>query len=438
MKLNLLFIGVFALNTTFSQNAPITFEPTEQGANWTWTVFENDTQTALEIVPNPVSSGMNSSAKVAKFTALQTGQPWAGCESVHGSDIGTFTLNASNCQVKILVYKSVISDVGIKFATASGASLGELKVANTLINQWEELTFNFTSYVGAASSTNIDQIIVFPDFQPRTTTNVCFFDNIRFVQVGAGLNEPMVAAPNPTVPAANVISMFSNTYTNVPVDTWQAAWSQGFVNEIQIAGNATKKYTSLNFVGIEATGANTIDLATMYKLHVDLWTPNSTTFKVKLVDFGANGIYAGGDDVEHELTLSPTLDSWNSYTLLLSDFTGLTTKNHVAQLIFSSLPGGTSVAYIDNVYFSNDLAEIESPSASKFNVFPNPFSTEISIHSDINDATISIFSLNGEVVQSENMIGNDITILTDQLKSGIYFLQIKTPVSLETRKLIKN
>ncbi|MEY4522605.1 MAG: hypothetical protein RIT10_1790, partial [Bacteroidota bacterium] len=365
MKLNLLFIGVFALNTTFSQNAPITFEPTEQGANWTWTVFENDTQTALEIVPNPVSSGMNSSAKVAKFTALQTGQPWAGCESVHGSDIGTFTLNASNCQVKILVYKSVISDVGIKFATASGASLGELKVANTLINQWEELTFNFTSYVGAASSTNIDQIIVFPDFQPRTTTNVCFFDNIRFGQVGAGLNEPMVAAPNPTVPAANVISMFSNTYTNVPVDTWQAAWSQGFMNEIQIAGNATKKYTSLNFVGIEATGANTLDLATMYKLHVDLWTPNSTTFKVKLVDFGANGIYAGGDDVEHELTLSPTLDSWNSYTLLLSDFTGLTTKNHVAQLIFSSLPGGTSVAYIDNVYFSNDLAEIESPSASK-------------------------------------------------------------------------
>lgn len=438
MKLNLLFIGVFALNITFSQNAPITFEPTEQGANWTWTVFENDTQTALEIVPNPASSGINSSSKVAKFTALQTGQPWAGCESVHGSDIGTFTLNASNCQVKILVYKSVISDVGIKFATASGASLGELKVANTLINQWEELTFNFTNYVGAASSTNIDQIIVFPDFQPRTTTNLCYFDNIRFGQVGAGLNEPMVAAPNPTVPAANVISMFSNTYTNVPVDTWQAPWSQGFVNEIQIAGNATKKYTSLNFVGIEATGANTIDLSSMYKLHVDLWTPNSTSFKVKLVDFGANGTYAGGDDVEHELTLSPTLDSWNSYTLLLSDFIGLTTKNHVAQLIFSSLPGGTSVAYIDNVYFSNDLADIESPSASKLNVFPNPFSTEISIHSDMNEASISIFSLNGEVVQSEFMIGNDITILTDQLKPGIYFLQIKTPVSLETRKLIKN
>jgi hypothetical protein len=176
----------------------------------------------------------------------------------------------------------------------------------------------------------------------------------------------------------------------------------------------------------------------MYKLHVDLWTPNSTTFKVKLVDFGANGTYAGGDDVEHELTLSPTLDSWNSYTLLLSDFTGLTTKNHVAQLIFSSLPGGTSVAYIDNVYFSNDLADIESPSASKLNVFPNPFSTEISIHSDMNEASISIYSLNGEVVQSENMKGNDITIFTNQLKSGIYFLQIKTPVSIETRKLIKN
>ncbi|MGK4568912.1 hypothetical protein [Flavobacterium sp. 3HN19-14] len=58
-----------------------------------------------------------------------------------------------------MVYKNVISDVGIKFATASGDSSGEIKVVNTLINQWEELTFDFTGKVGIPSSTNIDQII---------------------------------------------------------------------------------------------------------------------------------------------------------------------------------------------------------------------------------------------------------------------------------------
>jgi hypothetical protein len=71
-----------------------------------------------------------------------------------------------------MVYKPVVSNVGIKFATASGASTGELLVANTLINQWEELTFNFTPILGLPSSSGIDQLIIFPDFQNRTSTNI--------------------------------------------------------------------------------------------------------------------------------------------------------------------------------------------------------------------------------------------------------------------------
>jgi hypothetical protein len=34
----------------------------------------------------------------------------------------------------------------------------------------------------------------------------------------------------------------------------------------------------------------------------------------------------------------------------LSEFTGLTTKAHIAQLVLSGAPAGT--VYIDNVYFS--------------------------------------------------------------------------------------
>ena len=35
------------------QNIPIDFEQGGHGLNWTWTTFENDTNPALEIVPNP-------------------------------------------------------------------------------------------------------------------------------------------------------------------------------------------------------------------------------------------------------------------------------------------------------------------------------------------------------------------------------------------------
>ena len=164
-----------------AQNSPIDFETGGFGATWTWTVFENGSNPSLEIVTNPNTGGMNSSATVAKFTALQAGQPWAGCESLHGADIGSFSFDSNNCIIKIMVWKDVISDVGIKFADATSAAQPEIKVANTLINQWEELTFDFSSRIGVYPVVK-DQIIIFPDFElaGRTQDNICYFDNISF------------------------------------------------------------------------------------------------------------------------------------------------------------------------------------------------------------------------------------------------------------------
>ena len=155
-----LFI-VLLFGNGFGQNSPIDFETGGHGSTWTWTVFENDINPPIEIVENPNTSGINSSDFVAKFTALQVGQPWVGCESLHGSDIGTFSLNVNNSTVKIMVYKTVISDVGLKFVIPSNGSLGEIKVANTLINTWEELTFDFSNHIGLLEAIGIDQIVVF-------------------------------------------------------------------------------------------------------------------------------------------------------------------------------------------------------------------------------------------------------------------------------------
>ena len=174
----------------YSQNAPVDFEPGGNGDTWTWTVFENSTNPPLQIVANPDPTGVNTSANVAEFTALQAGMPFAGVESMHGADIGTFTLDATNALVKIWVYKPVISNVGIKFATATFASTGEILVANTVINQWEELTFDFSAVIGDPANTDIDQIVVFPDFDARTQDNVIYFDQITFGPIPAPTTLP--------------------------------------------------------------------------------------------------------------------------------------------------------------------------------------------------------------------------------------------------------
>lgn len=216
MKNSTLFLLLIA-TISYAQNNPINFETGGEGANYTWTVFENDTNPALEIVDNPDPSGINTSATVAKFTALVTGQPFAGTETMHGADVGTFTLTEDNAIVKMKVYKTIISDVGFKFATPAGASTGEIKVANTVVNQWEELTFDFTAVIGEASSNGIDQIIVFPDFDSRTATTVNYFDDITFsdgtLSVGnTGHRTSVSAFPNPssdywTLSAASYIDL---------------------------------------------------------------------------------------------------------------------------------------------------------------------------------------------------------------------------------------
>ena len=63
-----------------------------------------------------------------------------------------------------------------------GGAQPEIKVANTLIDQWEELTFDFTANIGLVESIDIDQIIVFGDYDlaGRMTENIVYFDNISY------------------------------------------------------------------------------------------------------------------------------------------------------------------------------------------------------------------------------------------------------------------
>ncbi len=161
------------------------------------------------------------------------------------------------------------------------------------------------------------------------------------------------AAPTPIVPAGNVISMFSDAYTNVAVDTWRTSWSSANLDDVLVAGNSTKRYSSLDFVGVEAT-TTPINATAMTHFHTDIWSADFTNFKIKLVDFGANGAFGGGDDVEHEITFTaPAQGQWVSLDIPLSDFTGLTTREHIAQLIYVGTPSGSPTVYVDNVYFHN-------------------------------------------------------------------------------------
>jgi hypothetical protein len=439
MRLLLTLLLAFFSQLLLAQAGPIDFEPNGFGANWAWTTFENGNNAPLEIIANPNPGGINNSSTVSKFVALVNGAPWAGFESVHGQGIGIFNLTAANCQIKMMVYKSVISNVGLKFATPSGASSGEILVSNTVVNQWEELTFNFTNVLSAPTSIGIDQIIIFPDFGQRSDNNICYIDNIKFSnQDGSQSAAPMVAAPTPTYPAAAVISMFSNPYTNVSVDTWQAPWSSAQVTDLQIQGNDTKRYSAMNFAGIELLGGNQLDLSSMTHLRLDYWTANMNPFKVKLVDFGNNGQYAGGDDSESELSFQPVAQAWNTLEIPLSQFTALNSLSHFSQLILSGEPAGTGVVFVDNVlFFDESQTGLEATAVKPVLFTPNPCEDVLHIKGQEQISLIEIYNALGQQMLSVICNQNEVSIPTTKLASGIYVLKIKTKNGLSQQYRIQ-
>lgn len=217
---------------------------------------------------------------------------------------------------------------------------------------WISLDLPFTSFPGLLTRGNLAQMII------SGSLRTVYLDNVYFYGTAAPApTVPTTAAPTPTFAAENVISLFSNAYQNQPVDTWSADWDSADLTDLRIANDDVKRYTNMVFAGIEFIGTK-VNASAFTHFSFDLWTPDATTagkvFRVKLVDFGADGAFGGGDDTEHEVTLTGTstpalaTGTWTRLSIPLSAFAGLRSRNNLAQLIFS---GDLATIYVDNVLF---------------------------------------------------------------------------------------
>lgn len=173
-------------------------------------------------------------------------------------------------------------------------------------------------------------------------------------------------APTPTQDPNNVVSIFSNAYTNVPVEYYNGYYAPYQTtlgqDDLNINGDDIIKYTNLNFVGIQFSKP-TIDVSAMTYLHMDILVqqPNpigaNDVIKVQLADFGADATFGGGDDSSGLVTYPASTfvnDQWVSLDIPLSNFTGLTNKDNMAQILLDTTvnnqPTITSIL-VDNIYF---------------------------------------------------------------------------------------
>jgi len=228
------------------------------------------------------------------------------------------------------------------------------------------------------------------------------------------------AATPPTREATNVVSIYSDAYTNVTLDELPTGWSSTGFEAITIGTDNVWKLTNLDFLGMVTNYASGIDLSSMEKMHIDYWVPEGATNEllVKIVN-----TIDGGEDIE---SLGTTVGgSWQSVDIDMTGFDGgnLANKNKITQILIDS-DGTSGVVYIDNFYFYKAATGVVTQSVQDFEGTPPAF-TDFG-----NIAPV-------EVVPNPDMSGANTTSntakLTKSAGSEVWagaFFDVSTPLDL--------
>jgi len=169
------------------------------------------------------------------------------------------------------------------------------------------------------------------------------------------------SAPIPTRAANNVISIFSDQYTDVPIDFFNAGWEGSTTQTTTIGSDedAFMSYTQNNYVGIGFENP-TIDASAMEYLHLDIYTDDviSGNFEIQIRDRGANGTIDSDfngfpteddKDVRFLITNLPS-GEWTQVDIPLTGNLA-SQKNNLALIVFV---GGVPNFVLDNIYFYNE------------------------------------------------------------------------------------
>ena len=154
--------------------------------------------------------------------------------------------------------------------------------------------------------------------------------------VGTGSSSPTDAPASPTAAQADVLSIFSDAYTDLAGSDFDPDWGQGTDATIETyAGNEVLQYKDLNYQGLEYTVS---DVSGYTKLHLDYWTTDATTFNVSII--------SPGPIFSNAVALPVTKGSWQSVDINLSEYS---TPN--LSEVFQLKTDGDGTVILDNIYF---------------------------------------------------------------------------------------
>ena len=286
---------------------------------------------------------------------------------------------------------------------ASDATLSDLQVDGETISGFDAAVQNYT-YSLEAGTTTVPQITGATTTNANATTTITQATGIpgdatvevvsengsneRIYTVSFVSNIPGEAAPaQPLRDPADVISIFSNAYDDIEVETFSAPDDDSSIEEVTIAGNPTKKIDFGNFLLVNFID-NRIDASQMTHFHIDFWTYKEdltgAVFNSKFSQWGERpDLPTDGEVSAIEFNIntgtSPALESG---TWVSADFEipSGASRDELAQFVITA-SNTLDIVYVDNIYLYRDGTTTQ-PTVDAFSLLSPADGTSLDLTGD--------------------------------------------------------
>ncbi|MDG1161069.1 MAG: T9SS type A sorting domain-containing protein [Flavobacteriaceae bacterium] len=456
------------------------FEPnTPSGVASNWYTFDNN-PAAAEVVDNPNLNGTNpSSTKVLKVVVGPSNAFYAGVNNAWDEAVfGTWEIDmgvANNLSLTMDVHKNYVGTVGIKMGTAGQGTTFQItnqNVGNTVVDEWQTLTWDLSGINPNGDLTNISQMVVFVDWTEglpdRAENSTIHIDNIKFNANKLTDAPPVDSCENGvqdndetgidcggscnacSTSAAIIIEDFEGTPPQISADNGlgsvsivsdpETGGTHSEVLKIVTSSTAVQWQNAQVFLQddyIHLISSNKVVTAEVY---------STTAFHMlaKVVDA------VGGTLADESAT--DDYHSGSGWETLTFDFANPKDNTPVAAYIYGRIlffpmwngngwnNSAVSTTYVDNITaLSSATASLENNNLFDTKVYPNPTSDTWIISTPNNIITsIEVFNLLGKRVVSQVNNSNNIIVSTQGLTNGIYIARITTEQGTKSLKLIKS
>lgn len=235
---------------------------------------------------------------------------------------------------------------------------------------------------------------------------------------------PTEAAPVPTWPADQVVSLYSDSYTFAPTslnsynEGW---WNNPTLTEETISENKYLHYNG-RMTGMIGWQFADIAVTTMEYIHVDIWPSANTTLKM-----GPTTPNPNGDNFVASVAITVEAGKWNSIDIPVADLLAANPNFSLADVFqnqFTEYSALTDLS-IDNVFFYRTTPYVDPTKPTDFTAVlagNSYFSVTIKANAKDDSGAVSYDVVNGELIVATgsaasgvdaNIVVNDLLPNTD-------------------------